>query len=101
MKNVYENSFVHGRELTKKLVILTCVTCAMSVLFIVMGNQPLQIAFMAVSFVALISTIYTMAKYCVCPHCGKHITMGLLAIENCPRCRRNLVTGKKGKKNKR
>lgn len=101
MKNVYENGFVHGRELTKKLTIGTCSTCALSVLFLVMGNQSLQIALMAMSLVGLICTIYVMAKYCVCPHCGKHITMGLLAIENCPRCRRNLVTGKKGKKNKR
>ena len=101
MKNIYENSFVHGRDLTKKLVIVTCVTCALSILFMAMGNSTMQILCMAVSFVGLISTIYAMVKYCVCPHCGKHITMGLLAIENCPRCHRNLVTGKKGKKNKR
>lgn len=101
MKNVYENSFVHGRDLTKKLVIVTCVSCAVSILFMTMGDITLQIVCMAVSLVGLISTIYVMAKYCVCPHCGKHITMGLLAIENCPRCKRNLITGKKGKKNKR
>ena len=101
MKNTYENSFVRGRDLTKKLVIVTCASCALSILFMAMGDQTLQIVCMAVSFVSLISTIYAMVKYCVCPHCGKHITMGLLAIENCPRCKRNLVTGKKGKKNKR
>ena len=101
MKRVHENTFVQGRELTKKFTIGTCATCVLSILFMAMGNQTMQIALMAMSFVGLICTIYVIAKYCVCPYCGKHITMGLLAIENCPRCRRNLVTGKKGKKNKR
>lgn len=101
MKNVYENTFVQGRELTKKLVIGTCVSCVLSLIFMGMSNVTLQFVSIALTTVGFIFTIYVMAKYCVCPHCGKHITMGLLAIENCPRCHRNLVTGKKGKKSRR
>ena len=32
--------------------------------------------------------------------CGKIIFMGVLAITDCPNCKRNLTTGKKSKKNK-
>ena len=35
---------------------------------------------------------------CRCPYCGKHIMLGVLAVKDCPRCRRNLATGKKIKK---
>ena len=33
-----------------------------------------------------------------CPSCGKVIFFGVLAVKSCPRCHRNLVTGKKMKK---
>ena len=33
-----------------------------------------------------------------CPNCGKVIFFGVLAVKSCPRCHRNLVTGKKMKK---
>ena len=98
MKKVHENSFVQGRELTKKLVIATCIGCALSLVFMMTGNAPMQFALIAFTTVGMVATIYVMVKFCVCPHCGKHITMGLLAIDTCPRCHRNLVTGKKGKK---
>ena len=98
MKKVHENSFIHGRELTKKLVIATCIGCALSILFMLMGNEPLHLALVAFTTVGMIATVYVMVKYCVCPHCGKHITMGLLAVKTCPRCRRDLITGKKYKR---
>ena len=98
MKKVYENSFVQGRELTKNIVIATVVGCALSLVTMFLGYQGLQFVLMAFTTVGLGASIYVMVRYCVCPHCGKHITMGLLAIEHCPRCRRNLITGKKGKK---
>lgn len=100
MKKVYENTFVHGRELTKKLVIATVIGCALSLLFMVQGNTTMQFLLIGFTTIGMIGSVYVIFKYCVCPHCGKHITMGLLVIENCPRCRRNLVTGKKGKKNR-
>ena len=100
MNNHYENSFVHGRELAKNFVIGTCVGCVLSVISMIRGTQLLQLMLMAFTLVCMGCTIYVMYKYCKCPHCGKHINMGLLAVEECPRCRRNLVTGKKGKKKK-
>ena len=48
-----------------------------------------------------IAIIYIAAKYCRCPNCGKHIILGVLAIETCPRCKHSLTTGKKVKKSKR
>lgn len=39
--------------------------------------------------------------YCKCPNCGKHIYLGLFKAVNCPRCKRNLITGAKSKGKKR
>ena len=35
-----------------------------------------------------------------CPNCGKVIFLGVMAVKACPRCHRNLVTGKKMKSGK-
>ena len=90
MKRTYENTFVQGRELTKKLIIATVISCVMSIVCEQIGS-PVQPLFFA-------AVIYVMVKYCRCPHCGKRIMFGVLKITVCPSCRRSLITGKKAKK---
>ncbi len=93
----YGNSFVESRELAKKLAIVTAVFAAAS--FIASGaDSSMQLLLLAVTFALLIITLYVIIKYCRCPYCGKHILLGVLKVKICPACRRNLETGKKGKK---
>ena len=97
MKRVYENTFIQGRELTKKFMIAAVISCIMSLVCSGIGS-PFQSVFFFLTIVIFVATIYVMYKYCRCPHCGRHIMLGVLKITTCPRCRRSLITGKKMKK---
>ena len=46
-------------------------------------------------------TFVVIFLYCKCPNCGKRVYLGLFKAVNCPRCRRNLITGAKSKGKKR
>ena len=92
------NDFVYGRGLVKKLLIGAVVCCVLS--FIVQKQPTLQFALMALTLFIFVTTIVCLIKYCRCPHCGKIIFFGVLAVTQCPRCKRSLVTGKKMKKSR-
>ena len=97
--NPYINSFMRGRELLKKLLIGDF---AAAILATFTRNNPgLMFFFSGLTLLMFIAIIYIAAKYCRCPNCGKHILLGVLAIETCPRCKHSLTTGKKVKKSKR
>ena len=98
MDRNYENSFIHGRELAKKILIGIVVCCVFSVLSLSMATFVVQMGLVSVTTVLVLLLIYVIIKYCRCPYCGKLIILGVLAVTDCPRCRRNLTTGKKSKK---
>ena len=97
--NTYINSFMHGRELLKKLLIGDILAAVLATF--TRSNPGLMFFFSAATLLMFIAIIYIAAKYCRCPNCGKHIILGVLAIETCPRCKHSLTTGKKVKKSKR
>ena len=92
------NDFVYGRDLIKKLLIGAVASCVLSL--IVPQQSYYQIAFIALTVIIFITTIACLIKYCRCPHCGKVIFFGVLAVKQCPRCKYSLITGKKIKKSK-
>ena len=95
----YVNSFMHGRDLCKKTMFSAAACCVLSVLgqFISPG---IQILFGGATVILFITTIVIIVRECRCPHCGKIIFLGVLAVTSCPNCKRSLTTGKKGKKSK-
>ena len=95
---VYENSFVYGRELVKKLVIAVVACYAVALM---LGRYPvMQIVMMIGGLVFFVTAGVVVFKQCRCPYCKKTIVLGVLAITHCPRCKRNLVTGRKTKKSR-
>ena len=90
--------FVYGRDLVKKMMIVMVALCAASLL-VPEGTlaRTLLVCFSSAMF---ITAIVCIVRFCRCPHCGKVIFFGMLAIEKCPRCRYNLITGGKSKKRK-
>ena len=96
--NKYENDFVYGRDRLKKLLIFTAIGCAISLL--TPKYSYVQLAFMCMTCVLFATALVCIFKYCRCPNCGKVIFFGVLAVKSCPRCHRNLVTGKKMKTGK-
>ncbi|MGI5976360.1 MAG: hypothetical protein ACOX68_01500 [Candidatus Limivicinus sp.] len=98
MNRVYENSFMQGQALVKKLVIGVVVCCVLSFLSLGGAGGAVQGLLIGATVVLFIMTIYALVKYCRCPYCGKHIYLGVLVAKSCPHCNRNLATGKKMKK---
>lgn len=96
---IYENSFVYGRELVKKLLVMAIVTAVVTLLM--RSNPSVQLFLTIITIVLFVAVFVTIYKNCRCPHCGKVIFFGVLAVTTCPKCRRNLITGKKVKKSKR
>ena len=89
------SSFEYGRKLAIRLVIAASVCCVISLLC--PEGSYYQFGFVALAAI-FIGTIICVYQFCRCPYCGKHIMLGVLAVKDCPRCRRNLATGKKIKK---
>ncbi len=96
--NTYINSFVRGRELLKKLLISDVVTAVLA--FALQSNPTIMVLFSGATLLLFAAIIYIDIKYCRCPNCGKVIVLGVLAIQTCPRCKRNLVSGRKMKKSR-
>ncbi len=49
------------------------------------------------AFVLMVLALVFLFGFCKCPWCGRRITTGLMKIEVCPHCRRDLETGMKRK----
>ncbi len=95
----YVNSFIHGRDLCKKSMLSAAACCVLSVL----GqwiSPAVQVLFGGATIILFITTIVIIVRQCRCPHCGKIIFLGVLAVTACPNCKRSLTTGKKVKKSK-
>ncbi len=92
----YINSFIRGRDLLKKLLVGDMASAVLAIVF--KSNPMVMGVFSIATIILFIAIIYIAVKYCRCPNCGKVIVIGVLAVDACPRCKRNLVTGKKMKK---
>ena len=95
----YVNSFTHGRDMVKKTMLSTVVCCVLSVLaqFV---SPALVALFGGATLLLFIATVAIIVRECRCPHCGKVIFLGVLAVTACPKCKRSLTTGKKVKKSR-
>ena len=96
---VYENDFVYGRELLKKIMIAAVICCAGTI--VTKAYPALYVGLFALAVIFFLIAFWIIYKHCRCPHCGKVIFLGVLALEICPKCKYNLITGKKAKKSKR
>ena len=96
--NTYINSFVRGRELLKKLLVGDILAALISAFS--RSTPGVMAVFTFATLVLFVAIIYVALKFCRCPKCGKRILLGVLAVENCPRCKHNLTTGKKMKKHR-
>ena len=90
-----------ARQLVKWSMILSVVCAVSGLLFFKPGTQiSLYITFAA--FGLMVVTMILLFGYCRCPWCNKRITSGLMKVQVCPHCKRDLDTGLKPKgKNRR
>jgi len=97
MKIKYKDTFEYGRKTAKWLILLAVVLSVISY-FAFSGNPTGQAITVVLSFLMMIAGFVVIYNFCRCPYCGKKIMLGVLAVTSCPKCRRNLKTGKKSKK---
>ena len=97
MKPRFNSDFAYGKRLARNCIVAAVVFCLLSA-FAVPAGSMVQIILTVISTGLMVATGVAMYRYCRCPHCGKHIIVGVLALTNCPRCHRNLTTGQKMKK---
>ena len=90
--------FDKARNLVKLLLAMCIVFCTAGI--ITNGSQAGAISVL-ISVLFFIMAFIVISLYCKCPNCGKRIYLGLFKAVNCPKCRRNLITGAKSKGKKR
>ena len=96
----YVNGFMHGREMCRKTMYCALGCCVMSLLGKFLDLSYMQLVFGGATVILFIATVVIIVRECRCPHCGKIIFLGVLAVTACPNCKRSLTTGKKVKKSK-
>lgn len=86
--------FDKARDLVKFLLAMCIVLCLAGIA--TSGSSAGGIAAL-LSAVFFVMAFVVIIAFCRCPHCGKRIYLGLFKAVNCPKCRRNLITGVKSK----
>ena len=99
MQNLNMGNNESGRTNLKSVLTAAAIFCAMSAL-IPASLAIFKLVCMLITVILFCITIYVICSECKCPHCGKIIFFGALRATSCPRCKRNLTTGKKQKKSR-
>ena len=97
MKVQYESKFSYGQRIVRYLLFAVIALSLAAALLTPKGSTE-QLILVLAAFAAIGAIFAVISKYCRCPHCGKQIIAGVLAVKSCPKCRRSLTTGKKVKK---
>ena len=100
MKTNLTSSFARGQKKVRWLLVLAIGAGLCGLLLFSEKSAP-QLLFYVLSLGLLISIPFVAKRECRCPYCGKSVISGVLVLEICPKCKRNLYTGEKVKKAKR
>ncbi len=82
---------------TKTANALVACSVALCVIGLFFNNQyaSIRLLLTAGALLLLSAGLIVTLVFCKCPHCGKRIFFGASRAVYCPKCRRNLETGKK------
>ena len=100
MKPSFSSNFARGQKLVRYLLVAALVAGAAGLLLFREGTMQ-QTVCVLLSAAFITAVIVVAARDCRCPSCGKRIISGVLVLDTCPRCKRNLYTGDKPKKAKK
>lgn len=93
-------NFKTARKLVMVFMIASLVCALGGMIFVRPGTQA-SVYIVLLSLILMILALMILFGLCRCPWCGKRITSGLMKVEVCPHCRRDLETGMKRKGRKR
>ena len=100
MKPSFPNTFARGQKLVRYLLALSILAAAAGLLLYA-EHTTQQLLCIVLSLAMMVGVIVVIVRDCRCPSCGKRIIGGVLVLDTCPRCKRNLYTGDKVKKTKK
>ena len=100
MKTPYTSNFARGQKLVRYLLVAALIAGIAGLLLFREGTLQ-QALCVLLSAALVVAVIVVAARDCRCPSCGKRIVNGVLVLNTCPRCKRNLYTGDKPKKAKK
>ena len=87
-KKQYNSDFEKGRKYIRILLCVAMLIVGTSYFYTVPGS-PQQIGSLIFGFACILGTVVVNFKYCRCPYCGFNYH------DTCPKCHRNVETGKK------
>ena len=93
-KKQYNSDFEKGRKYIRILLCAAMLIVGTSYFVAAPGSKE-QIGSLAAGFACVLATVFVNFKYCRCPYCGKVIFTGFNYHDTCPKCNRNIETGKK------
>ena len=93
-------NFKTARKLVMVFMIASLV-CALGGMIFVRPGTQVSVYIVLLSLILMILALMILFGLCRCPWCGKRITSGLMKVEVCPHCKRDLETGMKRKGRKR
>ncbi len=92
-------NFKTARRLVMVFMIASLICALGGMIFIRPGTQASVYVVLLALILMLLALLFLFA-FCRCPWCGKRITSGMMKVEVCPHCKRDIDTGikRKGKK---
>jgi len=92
-------NFKTARRLVMIFMIASLVCALIGVVLVRPGTEA-SIYIVILSLVLMLLALVILFGLCRCPWCGKRIVSGLMKVEICPHCKRDLETGMKAKGSK-
>ena len=85
---------------SRRLVVIFMVAsllCALGDMIFLRPGTQASVYLMLLSLILMGLSILILLALCRCPWCGKRITAGMMKVEVCPHCKRDIETGMKRK----
>lgn len=92
-------NFKTSRRLVVIFMVASLICALGDMIFLRPGTQA-SVYLMLLSLILMGLSILILLALCRCPWCGKRIVSGLMKVEICPHCKRDLETGLKAKGSK-
>ncbi|MBQ9045623.1 MAG: hypothetical protein IJ112_06735 [Oscillospiraceae bacterium] len=93
-------NFKTARKLVMFFMIASFACAMVGLIFIEPGTTPSLYVMMA-AFVLMVLALVFIFVFCRCPWCGRRIFSGMMKVQVCPHCKRDIDTGMKDKGKKK